>query len=206
MRFIRFFAVLILISLFAIATFGQTPEKTQTIANLQAAFNGESNAHARYIEFAKKADAEGYGEIGSIFRAAAKAEEVHAANHAAVIKKMGATPEAKIETPAVKSTRENLEAAIKGETYERDKMYPEFIQQAKAARNTDALRTFNLAKTAEAEHAKIYTEALNNLAKLKGSKNKEYFVCTVCGFTTAKIDFSKCPSCFEPKEKYTSVS
>lgn len=206
MRLIRFSAVLIVLSFCAIAAFAASPEETKTIANLQAAYNGESNAHARYVEFAKKADAEGYGDVASIFRAAAKAEEVHANNHATVIKKMGATPTAKIEAPVVKSTKENLEAAIKGESYERDTMYPEFIQQAKAAHNTDAVRTFNLAKTAEAEHAKLYTEALDNLPKLKGSKGKQYFICTVCGFTTAKIDFSKCPSCFEPKEKYTSVS
>lgn len=206
MRLTRCFAVLIAICLFSLAAYSSTPEEAKTVANLQAAYNGESNAHARYLEFAKKADAEGYGEVASIFRAAAKAEEVHAANHAAIIKNLGATPTAKIAPADVKSTRENLEAAIQGETYERDKMYPEFIQQAKTARNTDAVRTFNLAKTAEAEHAKLYTQALADLPKLKGSKNKQYFVCPVCGFTTAKIDFSKCPSCFEPKEKYTAVS
>ncbi len=206
MRYTRMLGIFIAACMITTLAFAISPEETKTISNLQAAFNGESNAHARYVEFAKKADAEGYGEVASIFRAAAKAEEVHAANHAAVIKKMGAAPMAKIETPVAKTTKENLEAAIKGETYERDTMYPEFIQQAKTVRNTDALRTFNLAKTAEAEHAKIYTKALADLGNLKGSKNKQYFVCPVCGFTTAKIDFAKCPSCFEPKEKYVAVS
>src|SRR5450756_995798 len=83
---------------------------TTTLDNLQAGFNGESNAHSRYLAFAEKADQEGYGEVASLFRAAAKAEEVHAANHAAVIKKMGGTAQAKIETPVVKSTKENLDA------------------------------------------------------------------------------------------------
>ena len=62
---------------------------TKTLDNLQAGFNGESNAHARYLAFAEKADQEEYGEVASLFRAAAKAEEFHAANHAAVIKKSG---------------------------------------------------------------------------------------------------------------------
>ena len=206
MRFTRICAVLIAVSLFTLGAFAAGPDDAKTIANLQAAYNGESNARARYLEFAKKAETEGYGEVASLFRAAAKAEEVHAANHAVVIKKLGATPTAKIDTPVVKSTKENLEAAIKGETYERDTMYPEFIQQAKVIRNTDAVRTFNLAKTAEAEHAKLYTEALNNLPQLKGTKTKNYFVCSVCGFTTTKVDFTKCPSYFEPKEKYTTIS
>ena len=184
----------------------ETPIKAgTTLENLQAAYNGESNAHARYLAFAQQADKEGYGKAASLFRAAAKAEEIHARNHAEVIKKMGGTPEAKIETPGVKSTKENLEAAIKGETYERDVMYPAFLKVARADRNKDAIQTFNYAKTAEAEHAKLYAEALANLPQMKGA-GQEYYVCTVCGYTTVKMDFSKCPSCFSPKHKYEKVS
>jgi rubrerythrin len=179
---------------------------TGTLENLQTAYNGESNARARYLAFAEKADQEQYGEVASMFRAAAKAEETHAANHAAVIKKMGGTPQAKIETPVVKSTAGNLEAAIKGESYERDTMYPEFLKQARAERNKDAIETFIYAKNAEAEHAKLYSAALNDLPKLKGSEAKTYYVCTVCGYTTPTLDFSKCPSCFSHKDKYEKVS
>ena len=177
-----------------------------TLDNLQTAYNGESNAQARYLAFAAKADQEQYGEVASLFRAAAKAEEVHAANHSEVIKKLGGTPTAKVEAPVVGSTKENLEAAIKGEFYERDTMYPEFLKQARAEGNRDAVQTFNYAKTAEGEHAKLYSEALNNLPKLAGSKAKDYYVCTVCGYTTMQMDFSKCPSCFSHKDKYEKVS
>ncbi len=179
---------------------------TTTLQNMQTAFNGESNAHARYLAFAQKADSEGYGEVASLFRAAARAEQIHAGNHAEVIKQLGATPQAKIETPDVKSTRENLEAAIKGETYERDTMYPEFLSQAKRDRNTAAVKSLNFAKTAEAEHAKLYSAALTNLDSLKGSKSMTFFVCPKCGFTVRELSFAKCPSCFTPKEKFEKVS
>src|SRR3974390_2910976 len=86
-----------------------------TLENMQAAYNGESNAHARYLAFAKQADSEGYGQVASLFRAAARAENIHATNHAAVIQVLGAVPQARVEDPIVKSTSENLEAAIKGE-------------------------------------------------------------------------------------------
>lgn len=188
----------------AVPLFAST-ETSKVLENLQTAFNGESNAHARYVEFANKADQEGYGQVASLFRAAARAEEIHAANHAAVIRKLGGAPQAKIEKPVVKSTRENLEAAIQGETYERDVMYPEFLKQARAERNTDAIQTFNYAKSAEAEHARLYTDAHARLDQLKG-KGGSYYVCTVCGFTTTKLDFAKCPSCFNPKEKYVVVT
>lgn len=184
-----------------IASEGITPS---TMADLQSAFNGESNAHARYLAFAKKADTEGYGGVASLFRAAARAEEIHAGNHAAVIKKFGGVPKAKLGMLVVKATRQNLETAIKGETYERDQMYPRFIQQAKADANGDAVRTFEFALAAEAEHAKLYTGALENLESMRASQ--VFYVCPVCGYTTPKLDFERCPTCATPKEHFEQVS
>jgi rubrerythrin len=203
---ILFVVAVVLIGTLAFAADIQQQPKQSTLDNLQAAFNGESNAHARYLAFAQKADQEGYGEVASLFRAAARAEEIHAGNHARVIKKMGGNPVANIQSSTVKSTKENLESAIKGESYERDTMYPEFLKQARADVNRDAIETLNQAKTAEIEHAKLYTEALQNLDKLKGTGKKTYYVCSVCGYTTTKLDFAKCPSCFSPKEKYETAA
>jgi rubrerythrin len=197
-------AVLAILTLLAFPATAQAA--ASTLDNMQAAFNGESNAHARYLAFAKKADTEGYGQVASMFRAAARAEEIHASNHAAVIKTMGAVPQAKIDAPEVKSTRENLQAAIKGETYERDVMYPEFLQKARLDRNRDAIKSLNYAKTAEAEHAKLYAEALNSLDQLKGSRNEAFYVCPNCGFTARTLPQEKCPSCFTPKEKFEKVA
>lgn len=177
-----------------------------TLENLQAAFNGESNAHERYLAFARQAETEGYGEVASFFRAAARAEKIHATNHAAVIEELGAVPKAKIEKPDVKSTRENLEAAVKGETYERDTMYPEFLKQARADRNSRAVRTFNLARTAEGEHARSYSEMRASLDKLKGTKATAFYVCPTCGYTVRETNFAKCPSCFTAKEVFEKVA
>ncbi len=183
----------------------QESQKVSTLDNLQAAYNGESNAHAKYVEFTKKADEEGYGQVASLFRAAARAEEIHANAHGEVIKKMGGTPKADVKKPEVKSTKANLEAALKGESYERDTMYPDFIKQAKEEKNKDALRTFTHALTAETEHAKLYDEATKNLESWKTGKT-DFYVCSVCGYTTRKLDFEKCPSCFAPKDKYEKIS
>ncbi|HMM34151.1 MAG TPA: rubrerythrin, partial [Thermoanaerobaculia bacterium] len=79
------------------------------------------------------------------------------------------------------------------------------LAKAKKDANRDAIETFNFAKAAEAEHAKLYSESLAKLDSLKGSKAVTYYVCTVCGFTTTKLDFQKCPVCFNPKDKYTQV-
>ena len=177
--------------------------KTTTLDNLQAAFDGESNAHARYVAFAKKADADGYAKVAVLFRAAARAEEIHANKHAEVIKKLGGTPKADIKTPDVKSTAENLQAAVKGETYEVEKMYPEFIKQAQADGNKDALRSFTGAKNVEGGHAKLYKEALDNLDGWKVVA--EFYVCPVCGYTTAKLPAKDCPICSTPKDKFETI-
>lgn len=105
----------------------------------------------------------------------------------------------------VRTTKENLQAAVAGESYERDTMYPEFQAKARKDANKDAMQTFNFAKAAETEHAKMCSDALARLDSLKGSKAKTYYVCTVCGFTATNLDFQKCSVCFNPKDKYTPV-
>ena len=199
--------ILFLLSSFAVAPLALlASEKISepTMSNLQTAFNGESNAHARYLAFAVKADAEGYAGVASLFRAAARAEEIHAGNHAAVIKDFGGIPVAKLEDPGVKSTRENLEAALKGETYERDVMYPQFLSQAASDASAEALRTFRLARAAEVEHARLYAAALEDLESMKAGET--FYVCPVCGFTTRNPDSEPCPTCATPKENFEQVS
>lgn len=175
-----------------------------TLANMQTAFNGESNANARYKAFARKADAEGYTQVASLFRAAAEAEQIHAAAHAKVIAALGGKATADVKAPEVKTTAENLKAALEGETYERDTMYPAFITEATAGKLTAAVRSLTLAKTAEAEHAKLYKSALDNLEQWRGGA-KPFYVCSVCGFTSIAKISGKCPSCFSPADKFIVV-
>ena len=91
---------------------GIAEENAITVQNLLAAFEGESNAHAKYTAFAVKADEEGLHGAASLFRAAARAEQIHAGNHARVIGQLGARAEAEIHPIEVKSTLENLKAAL----------------------------------------------------------------------------------------------
>ncbi len=177
---------------------------SKTLDNLMAAFNGESNANAKYLEFAKRADQEGYAGAASLFRAAARAESTHAATHAAVITKLGGTPKADIKLPAIQATAANLKAALEGESYERDKMYPEFIAEAKASGNKEALRAFNFAISAETEHAKLYADAGANLPTWKAAKT--FYVCPVCGKTVLTPVADKCPVCFTAADKFAKVS
>jgi len=176
----------------------------QTLTNLQAAYEGESNASVRYTAFSIKAQVEGFLRAAALFRAAARAEQVHAANHARVIIKLGGTPHANLQAPEVKSTRENLEAAKAGEEYERDVMYPTFIKEAEAGGQTDAVRSFRGAMKAEAVHAKLYGEALANLEAQRVQTT--FYVCLVCGEVTDNPEETEhCPICNAPREKFDAV-
>ena len=178
---------------------------SKTLENLQAAFNGESNAHAKYQAYSEKATEEGYLKVAALFRAAASAEEIHFNNHAKVIKDMGESPKAEIKLPEIKSTEQNLAEAIKGETYEQTVMYPGFITQAEKEQNDDAIQTFDYAMAAEAEHAKLYQKALSELNDWKAA-GTGFSVCPVCGYTVeGKPVFANCPVSGTPADEYKLV-
>jgi len=164
----------------------------KTEENLVEAFSGESQANRKYLAFAKKADQEGYTQIAKLFRAAAAAETVHAHSHLAV---MG----------GVKSTTENLRAAIEGESYEHVKMYPEFIEKAKGEGNWAAVRSFDNAKKVEKIHHELYMRALKELGAGRKPEVKAYFVCPVCGNTVENEAPDICPICGTPKEKFMKI-
>jgi rubrerythrin len=181
------------------------PAAQTTLDNLIAAHNGESNANARYLAFAAKADEESYGKVASLFRAAARAEQVHFEHHAAIIKELGGTPEAKIETPVVKTTRENLEEALKGENYEATVMYPEFLEKAKKDKIANAVDAFEDAKAAEAVHADWYKRALANIDAWKSPK-MYFYVCPECGNVVDVLPGSACPICMTDTKEFIAVS
>jgi len=152
---------------------------SKTEKNLLNAFAGESQANRRYLAFAKQAEKEGYPQVAKLFRAAAEAETVHAHAH---LRTLG----------GVKSTVENLNEAISGETFEFTKMYPAMIDDAKEGSNKAAERTFTYANEVEKVHAALYQKASDNLEALE---EKDYCVCSVCGYTCENGPPDKCPVC-----------
>jgi rubrerythrin len=185
-------------------------ENATTVQNLLAAFEGESNAHAKYTAFAVKADADGLHGAASLFRAAARAEQIHAANHARVIKQLGGDAKCEIHAVEVKSTLENLKAALSGEQYEIDTMYPGFLEEATERKNTAAIRTFHGALEAEKTHARLYGEAIALLVGGKReswiSEARDFYVCPVCGYTSeTEEEHERCPVCNCPWERFEII-
>ena len=181
--------------------------KVKTISNLQEAFNGESNATARYAAFSKKAAEEGYKEIALLFKAASLAEKVHAGNHKAVLEEMGVAVTPATIDVKVLSTKENLEFAIKGETYEATTMYPNFIKDGNTAGNQLALISLNYAYKTEKKHKEFYEQALAALNSNKANTlPSTYFVCPTCGNTYETTAPKRCGISMTSGEKFVKIN
>lgn len=164
-----------------------------TQENLQAAFAGESQANRKYLAFAAKAAAEGYPQIAKLFRAVAAAETVHALAHLRVMKGVG-------------DTKQNLQAAIEGENYEFQEMYPAFIDVAEAEGDKAALNSFRNANAVEKIHYDLYKQALETLTSGQDLTSAKIYVCDVCGHTHIGEAPDKCPVCGAGKNKYQEVN
>jgi rubrerythrin len=182
----------------------QNTSKEKTIANLKEGIIGETTASAKYAAFATKAYEEGYDTIAKLFEAASKSEAIHAANHKKVLESLGVEMEEFTPEFTVGTTAENLKAAIKGETYEIDTMYVQFINEAKAEKVNDAVKSFTWARDTEMKHLEFYKKALAALeSNTESALPTGYAVCPVCGNTydIANID-EKCAFCQAPKDNF----
>ncbi|VAX15338.1 Rubrerythrin-like protein DVU2318 [hydrothermal vent metagenome] len=161
-----------------------------TEENLQTAFAGESQANRKYLAFATRADKDGLPNVAKLFRAAAEAETLHAHGHLRAL-------------DGVKTTLENLEAAVAGETYEFTEMYPPMLAQAEAEGHK-AKRMFRMALETEKVHAELYTKALESVKSGK-DLDVEAYLCPVCGHIEFGKPGQKCPVCGAAPEKYLKI-
>ncbi len=152
---------------------------SQVEKNLKDAFAGESQANRKYLAFAKQAEKDGYPQAAKLFRAAAEAETIHAHSHLKALK-------------GIHGTADNLKEAIAGETHEFKSMYPAMIEDAEAAGDKIAERSFTYANEVEKVHAALYQKALDNL---ENPEEADYFVCSVCGYTCENEPPDTCPVC-----------
>ncbi|HID98295.1 MAG TPA: rubrerythrin family protein [Thermodesulfobacteriaceae bacterium] len=159
---------------------------------LAEAFAGEAQANRRYLAFARKAEEDGFPHIAKILRAAAHAETIHAHNHLRAMKAVG-------------STVENMEAAINGETYEFESMYPEMMSAAKEEGDQEAYKSFFYANEVEKMHAEIFKMALASAGAGKDAASREIHVCPVCGCTVEGEAPETCPVCGRPGSAFTRI-
>ena len=133
---------------------------TKSEDNLKAAFAGESQANRRYLYFARRADIEGYAEIGGLFRDISEAETGHAIGHMDFLKETGDPGTGE----PIGNTDANLKAAVAGETYEYSEMYPGFARTAREEGFDELAEWFETLARAERSHAGRFSKGLEELS------------------------------------------
>ncbi|MGP1679295.1 MAG: rubrerythrin family protein [Burkholderiales bacterium] len=132
---------------------------SKTEENLKAAFAGESQANRRYLYFANKADIEGQNDVAALFRSTAEGETGHAHGHLEYLEQVG--------DPAtglpIGSSRQNLTAAVAGETHEYTDMYPGMAKGARDEGFEEIADWFQTLAKAERSHANRFQKALDVL-------------------------------------------
>jgi len=149
---------------------------------LKILITGESNAVKIYEASSKKAFEDGYKNIGLLFDALSKAERIHIKNHQHALEDEF-TPE--LDDIAPGTTLENVLAAIKGESEEASKMYPQLIKKIKSECNTEYGKVARLsmlwAQKVEKEHARLLKKALKALKSGNDLVLEKIYLCQVCG-------------------------
>lgn len=139
------------------------PRLNATLTNLESALAGESMAHIKYRYFAKLARAEGFEEVAKHFEHTADQEILHAWGHLELL----------IGKP---STKQCLEMAIEGETYEFTEMYPKFEIQARLDGHSHWLAEIKEQIVESQEHAQRFqamlVKAEKRFAALKGVEER----------------------------------
>jgi rubrerythrin len=165
---------------------------SKTEENLKAAFAGESQARNKYTYWAKIAQKENYLYIAKIFEETAMNEMQHAKDEFKMLNGIG-------------DTKANLKAAIEGENFETEEMYPNFAKDAEEEGNMEAARLFKQIAKVEKEHRDRYKkllEMVENGTVFKRDKPIRW-KCAKCGYIhTGTEPPEKCPSCKHGKHYY----
>ena len=164
---------------------------SQTEANLQTAFAGESQARNKYTYFASKAKKEGFVQIAAIFEETAKNEQ----EHAKIWFKL-------LNGGAISSTAENLKEAADGENYEWTDMYAGFAKTAREEGFDEIADLFEGVAAIEKEHEERYKKLLANVkGDLVFSKDGDaVWQCSNCGhIVVGKKAPEVCPICAHPQ-------
>ncbi|MFC1623413.1 rubrerythrin [Patescibacteria group bacterium] len=186
----------------------------KTLENLTKAFIGESQARNRYTIYAKIAKKEGYEQIAAIFLETADQEREHAKWLFRMINDIKkdlneeGLEEIVVEAGApnvMGSTRENLEAAVQGENYEFEEMYPEFATTAKEEGLVKVATRLEAIAKAEAHHEERYKKLMKVMddSQVFEKSNPVDWVCRKCGYLyEGERAPEKCPACDHKQAHY----
>jgi len=174
-----------------------------TAMHLRSAYGGESMAHMRYKIWGDRAGKDGFPNVARLFLASSHSEHIHAWNHFLQLRN---EPGAGLVTSGagfgLGSTAENLQAAVNGERFEIEEMYPVYQAAAELQAEDGAARSFLFAIAAEKVHADLFTSANEAVSGGLDLDIDEIHVCDMCGFMVEGAAPDTCPMCGASKDKF----
>ena len=189
-----------------------TQEFAQTITAIAYAFQRETDAQRRYVDFAGTASQEGYKGIAYMFTAFATSEGVHTRNFKDLITRLGGQANAAPTTIKRGTTKQNLIAAVDDEIDSIDALYPHTLERIQPEGNGEAMRLVKFARSPSGSSRDLiqkirrYSPILfEQVAKAIDEKTGLYFVCQTCGSSLNKLPSPKCPVCASTPEQYHQV-
>lgn len=176
------------------------------VEHLQKAYSREYGASVRYEKWGEKAEKEGWKRVASLFRGISHSEKVHAENHAAALKVLGADPIANVEVPEAGTVEEMLKQALELEKETAEKFYPELIEGLKGLKDHGMLlKNFESAKAHDEQCAGLCERASKD-AKQWNAEGGDFTVCLICGELMEGAPPATCPKCGADKEKFKTFS
>ena len=133
---------------------------TKTHENLKTAFAGESQANRRYLYFARRADIEGYPDVGGLFRDTSEAETGHAFGHLDFLKEVGDP----VTGRADRIDREEPQVGHRGRDLRVHRDVPRLRQEARDEGFDEIAEWFETLAKAEKSHAGRFTKGLQTLS------------------------------------------
>ena len=194
------------------SAFAVTEEKGQTVVAIAYAFQRETDAQRRYVDFAGVATQEGYKGIAYMFMSFAASEGVHARNFKGLVTRLGGQANAAPTAIKPGATKENLIAAVDDEIDSIDGLYPRTLERIKPEGNAEAMKLVNFAWESERQHRDTIQKIrrfsplmFDQVAKAIDDKTGLYFVCQTCGSTLNTVPNPACPVCASAAEQYRQV-
>ena len=194
------------------SVFAAAEEKGQTVAAIAYAFQRETDAQRRYVDFAGVASQEGYKGIAYMFMSFASSEGVHARNFKGLVARLGGQANAAPTTIKRGTTKQNLIAAVDDEIDSIDDFYPRTLERIEPEGNGEAMRLVKFAWASERQHRDLIQKIrrysplmFEQVAKAIDEKTGLYFVCQTCGSTLNKVPSPGCPVCAGASEQYHQV-
>ncbi|MCX7805827.1 MAG: hypothetical protein N3A38_11650 [Planctomycetota bacterium] len=211
---------------------GRAPD-SRTVSNLMAAYDRSLALEVKRLAFAAVADAEGFRDIATLFRAAARADAIHAAlfterlaaagtpsgggrTAAAPPSGLGAAariagcpevqpqPTGGADAAPPPRTPGNLRSCIEENIRLHDTVYADFLKTAREERDKAAVEAFNYARTVAGELASLFSKALENPDAWKAG-GRTFYVCSVCGRVQTGLKGTQCTLCFADNSKFVAV-